>query len=463
MLAAKNTLALICTLALLGFSAAITEAAESRDTTPGPDPLEIELEKSGFLARFGYSFSQSPGTDGSLEEYILEALRGNQRLRSRYSDFLAANEMISQAKSLPDPKLGYTEYLKPVETRVGPQEKAFSLSQSFPWFGSLSLRGDVKREKAEALRSLVNNTALEIAAEVKKAYYDIGYLERSIEITQQHVRLMTQWEDIARARYSAGSGQYTDVIKAQVELGILSNRRDELLDQRRPLVAVMNALLDRPSVTPVIVAGMPATAEHDLDIADLAGRMKAQNPLLSVWDHRVQEYLNTDRLAKKQGYPSFTVGLNYILTGEARMDGVADSGENALMASVAVTLPIWRGKIDSASRAAVNQYQGALSSKRELTNKLVASLERSHFRYRDARRKTALYQTALLPKGHQSLDATRTAYEAGNSSFLDLLDAEKLVLEFELSLARARFDVLIQESVIEVLVAGPITPREIKE
>ena len=60
------------------------------------------------------------------------------------------------------------------------------------------------------------------------------------------------------------------------------------------------------------------------------------------------------------------------------------------------------------------------------------------------------------------LGATRSAYEAGDSSFLDLVDAQRLVLEFELSQARSRFNMLIQESVIEELIAGPITaPAEV--
>ncbi|MBU8869359.1 MAG: TolC family protein [Gemmatimonadales bacterium] len=463
MLVVRKFLLPVGTLPMLFMLFSASGATEVPRPESAWDPLEIELDNSGFLESFGFFFNQSPAADGSLEGYIHEAFRRNQMLRSRYSDYAAAKEMISQVTSLPEPRLGYTEYLQPVETRVGPQKRAISLSQSFPWFGSLSLRGDVKKEKAEAVRSLIYSAALEIVAEVKKAYYDIGYLEQAIKITEQHVRLRTQWEAVARARYSAGSGQYTDVIKAQVEWGILSDRLAELQDQRRTLAAVMNALLDRPPVTPVVVTGRPAAAELNLDLADLAARMKARNPLLSAWDHRAREFLFSDRLAGRQGYPSFTLGLNYILTGPARMDGVPDSGEDAVMASLAVTLPIWRGKYNSASRTAVHQYQAALSSKRELTNNLVASLERSHFRYRGARRKRELYQTALLPKGQQSLDATRAAYEAGNSSFLDLVDAERLVLEFELSLARAQFDVLIQESVLEHLVAGPLTQFEIKD
>ncbi len=142
------------------------------------------------------------------------------------------------------------------------------------------------------------------------------------------------------------------------------------------------------------------------------------------------------------------------MTGAAAMDGVDGSGDDALMATVGFTLPIWRGKYDAGSREALNRYAQAVSSKQEVANSLGLDLERAHYQYRDAGRKSALYRTSLLPKGRQSLEAIRNAYEAGNSSFLDLVDAQRLVLEFELSLALAETNLLVQESVIEMLVAG---------
>jgi len=154
------------------------------------------------------------------------------------------------------------------------------------------------------------------------------------------------------------------------------------------------------------------------------------------------------------------LGVNYIQTGDARMDGVAGSGTDAFMGTLAVTIPIWRGKYDAGSQVAISQYGAALSGKREMINDLNTALERAHFRYRDAWRKMALYESALLPKGRQSLGATRTAYEAGSSSFLDLVDAERIVLEFELSQVRAEFDVLIQESILEKIVAGPLGSQD---
>ena len=62
------------------------------------------------------------------------------------------------------------------------------------------------------------------------------------------------------------------------------------------------------------------------------------------------------------------------------------------------------------------------------------------YQFRDAGRKIDLYRDTLLPKASQSLKATEAAYRAGKGSFIDLVDAERIILEFELSYERALTD-----------------------
>ncbi len=434
--------------------------ASEPSSGPPSDALIWELENSEFLRPFGISLAETLLVTGDLDEVIGRAIVRNPSLRSSFSEYQTINESIAQSTGLPDPKLGYTEYLQPVETRVGPQRRSFSLSQTFPWFGSLSAKGDVTRENAAAARSHFFSATLDIISEVKIAYYDLGYLEQALRITRNHIAIMTQLEDVSRARYSAGSGRYADILKAQVELGLLRDRLASLEDQRRPLGAVLNGLLNSSPSTVVSLGPMPALTDSVLDLKDLAERMQTRNPLLEAWDHRAQSSLNAEKLASKQGLPNFSLGVNYILTGEARMAGVSDSGQDALMASLAVTVPLWRGKYEAAERVAVSKYQGALSSRRELLNNLTTALERTHFAYRDALRKKDLYGGTLLPKSRQSLVANRAAYQAGNGSFLDVMDSQRLVLEFELTRVRAEFDALAQEAMLEKLTASPIArPR----
>ena len=437
-------------------------AVQAGDQSNGSDEsFETLLVNSPVIQRFGYplDFSADGLVGRDVESHVEYALKNNQKLQAAFNNYRAVNETVAKVSSLPDMQLGYVEYFKPVETRVGPQRRALSISQSFPWFGTLSRGGEVNREKALAARADFDVAILEVIAGTKTAYHEFAYLAKAIEVTGQHIRLLTQWEDVARARYSSGSGAYADVIKAQVELGVLLDRFAEMEDQRRPLAADLNSMLNRASTTPLDIAHNPAIGIPLFDQTELTNRMLADNPSLLAWDHQAQSSLNAEKFAGKQGSPRFSLGLNYIFTDEARSAGVPDSGNDALMASFGLSLPIWRGKYDSASREAVSRYHTALASRGENTNTLQASLERALFRFRNAARKVELYRTTLIPKGRQSLGALRASYEAGESRFLDLVDAERLLLEFELSKIRGGADVLIQEAALERIVGGPLNPR----
>ena len=447
---------LVMAAVLLAVVPGVVPAAEESAQSGGS--FESLLSDSPVIRRFGYSldFTQKAPVGRDVESHVEYALKNNQKLRAAFSNYQAVNETVEKVSSLPDMQLGYVEYFKPVETRVGPQRRAVSISQSFPWFGTLGRGGDVNREKALAARENFDNVILEIITGTKTAYHEFAYLARAIEVTEQHIRLLTQWEDVARARYGSGNGPYADVIKAQVELGVLLDRLAEFEDQRRPLAADLNSLMNRAPTTPLEMA-----SESDIEIplfdeTELTNRMLADNPSLLAWDHQAQSSLRAEEFAGKQGSPRFSLGLNYIFTDEARSPGVPDSGNDALMASFGLSLPIWRGKYDSASREAVSRYHTARAFRGENMNTLQASLERTLFRFRNAARKVDLYRTTLIPKGRQSLGALRASYEAGESGFLDLVDAERLLLEFELSKIRAGSDVLIQEAALERIVAGPL-------
>ena len=47
------------------------------------------------------------------------------------------------AGALPDLKIAWGEMIVPVETRVGPQQNIFSVSQKLPFPGKLSLQEDI--------------------------------------------------------------------------------------------------------------------------------------------------------------------------------------------------------------------------------------------------------------------------------------------------------------------------------
>ena len=58
-------------------------------------------------------------------------------------------------------------------------------------------------------------------------------------------------------------------------------------------------------------------------------------------------------VAGLEGRPDFTVGLDYIVTDEAMDSSIAESGDDPILLSFGITLPIWREKYDAGVREAL--------------------------------------------------------------------------------------------------------------
>lgn len=400
--------------------------------------------------------------ESKLGDYLLYAALNNPGLRAAFNRWKAALEEVPQVATLPDPKFTYGYYIQEVETRVGPQDQRFALAQMFPWFGKLKLRGDVAWEAAQGARQRYEGAKLRLFFRVQNAYFEYYYLGRAIDTVRANLELMEYLEGVARTAYEAGEAQHADVIRAQVELGKLDDRLRSLQDLREPVVARLNAALNR---APDAEVPQPTRAP-DVRIRpgdeQVLRWFRRSNPELKALRHQIARAEHAVALAGKQYYPDVTLGVNLIDTDEALMPGVEDSGKDPLVATVSVNLPIWWQKYRAGEREALSRRRAAVHQRRERENALSAEIEMVLFKLRDAARKIDLFRDTLVPKARQSLRSTETAYRAGDATFLDLIDAERVLLEFQLSFERALADHAQRLSELEMLVGRdvPTTGRQ---
>ena len=125
-----------------------------------------------------------------LTEYLVEAARSNEDLFAAFYTWKAALMRETSVSSLPDPRFSFAWFIQPVETRTGPQEFKFGLSQTLPWFGKLSLKGEQALRDADIKKARFDDLKLKIFAQVKKTYYDYAYLAQAIRITKENIKLM---------------------------------------------------------------------------------------------------------------------------------------------------------------------------------------------------------------------------------------------------------------------------------
>ena len=376
----------------------------------------------------------------ALDEFRLYAAAHNPGLRALYQRWQAQAERAPQVRALPEPRFTYTEYLRSVETRTGPQERSFALNQAFPWFGKLSLRGSIEEKKAAAAWQRFLGAQLALDHQLRATYADYFYLGRSVAVTRENLELLSRLEGVARGKFAAGAENHPDLIRLQVEIGRLEDRLKTLLDMKRPLQAKLNALLSRPAETEIAWPTELSEDEFELDGEQLARLLEEHNPeLVALQDEIDSSDLKRD-LAAKEYFPDVSLGIQTIATDSAVMPNTRDSGEDPWMVSFSVELPLWFSKYRAGEREAEANSFATRQKRNDATNRLVSEVELALYELRDAKRRAELYADTLTRKAEEALASTEASFQADSSDFLDLIDAERVLLEFQLSRERARAD-----------------------
>jgi outer membrane protein TolC len=369
------------------------------------------------------------GTDPVLDDYLAYAASQSPALKASFYRWKSLVEKSDYTGSLPDPTLSYGYFVESVETRVGPQVQRLSLRQAFPWFGTLGAKKDASTEAAWSAYEKFESEKLRLFYQIKAAYYDYYFLGRNLAIARENFELLTFWEAVASAKYRVALTQHTDVIKAQVELGKLEDQILSLEDMLEPAATRLRMILDLPDSVDVPLPTEIYVEEVSVDGDSVLTLALRNNPDLKSAARLIEKENAERRLAGKMSWPNFSVGLDFIDTGPALDPTKARKRE-----------------AEARHRAAQYEYSDARNHLETFTEKVV-------FEYEDALRKTRLYRDGLVPKAEQALNSSYTAYQAGEMDFLNVLDAQRQLLDFQLMFEQARADLAVHRAEIEMITA----------
>jgi outer membrane protein, heavy metal efflux system len=393
--------------------------------------------------------------DADLDAYVRIGLEHSASLRAAFEEWRAATERAALAATLPDPRLNFVEFIEEVQTRTGPQERRIGISQGFPWPGKLQAKSAVAAHEAEALWYGVESERLRVIAAIEVAYYDYAFLARELDTTHRLIELLYGLEPVVQSRVRAGAGQ-SSLLKLQVEVGRLEDHLASL-ERRRPvlsaqLAAAMTLKSASRQVLPMPILVEPASATIDVQQSfELAHN---NNPELRAHAERMRAARKSEDLLAFQRRPEFSVGIDYIQTGDALNPATPGSGDDPVSVGFSMTLPIWSSSYTAADRQARAQFQAASQRFTAAETRIQANLEEQAYQVEDAARRIALYRDALIPRATEALDLTLASYRTGAASVLDLIDSERALLEFELSFWRACRESLQSQARLKALIGG---------
>ncbi len=368
----------------------------------------------------------------------------------------ASKERVPQVSSLDDPVLGFTYFAEPVQTRVGEKQAAFMASQKVPFYGKLRLKGEVAESEARIFGEKYRTNERDIIAKAKSAFYELCWVNKSININEENKELLRRFVKIAEIKYATGRATQQDVLKAQVELSKIVNELITLEQLRETAIARINTLLNRQPDTPLGTPEEIDITELTVSLEDLYQEAKEISPGLSIFKYRIERDKASYKLAKKQYFPDFTFGLNYTLIGDlpsSVLSSPIGESRDSYTGTLSVNIPIFqKRKYDAGVREASARLKSSEKAYRNMENMTLFGVKDLHFKVQTAERLIKLYRDSIIPQAEQSLKAAEIGYQAGQVDFLNLIDSQRVLLDFRLAYYRSVADFGVNISELERIV-----------
>ncbi len=445
------------------------------------------------------------GSD-ELRQYLVEASENTPELKAKYLEWEALLERVPQVTSLEDPMLTYTQFLESDQRKYG-----LRLEQKFPWFGTLRARGDKALAEADAALSRFYAARNEVFAAVKRAYFVYWALGESIKITEEQAGIVSNVEELVKSRYGLGLASQSELFRVEIEKDKLEDMRKGLEQSRGSLSARLAVALGRDVGDEL---PWPQTADFPPALpaeADVLNSVRGANPGVASLQHMVESWEKEVVLAKKKGYPDFSVEFGYddmkdmksyekrmnaalasesarMFAQDAPVNGVGPTVGNIaysaaqdfylrtpgdvrddVMVSLRVSVPIWRNRIKAGVTEAQLMKESAQHDKHRLELALQSGAKEAMFAIQDAQRRYVLYKESLVTKEFKSYESLLSEYGAQvdtepgtgiGADFMDIQNSIKALLEFQLEQVRAARDWQVAAADLEMLMGGPWAAAE---
>jgi outer membrane protein TolC len=364
----------------------------------------------------------------TLEEYFQIAAENNPELKAKFKRAEAAMEIIPQVSSLQDPTFSFGYFISPVETRVGPQRAKFSLTQMFPWFGTLKAQGNVAAINAEAQFQEFIDAKNKLYFKVAAAYYPLLELYEIKALEEENKIILESLKAISNVKFENGKGTMVDLLRVDMMIDEVKTNLNILENQKKPIKTRFNNLLNRdPNDSIAIPSEIPTPQVYSFEESD---SLFAGHPLMEQLDLQIKASEAKVLAIKKQGLPKIGVGLDYVIVGERTDMALPDNGKDVLMPMVTMSIPIFRKKYKAATKEALLMRDAYQFQKESLDNQFTSQLEEALFKLEQQTDLIDLYEKQT-ERTEQSMRLILSSYQNTGEDFEEVLRMQQQLLKYQ--------------------------------
>ncbi|MBI2756725.1 MAG: TolC family protein [Chloroflexi bacterium] len=362
------------------------------------------------------------------QEVLRRAFLANGDLEASYFEWKAAVQRVEIASAYPNSNLefGYS-YMFSAEKMKAFDRQTFSLgfdpSMNFLIPTKVRQQGRVALDDARAAGERFRAAKFDTQRRVLSLWAELRMLESRRQVQHEQVRLNRLSIDAVRARAQAG-GVQRDLLRAEASLRTQENGLRNTESELSATRAILNGLLVRDPAVAIDTTGDSARTIAATDDQILAAAVEL-NPEIAAIARQTEGRADALELARMQWIPD--INPSFMFTGNV---------SQALGATV--MLPTTIARIRGGIREAEAMLRAGEAMLRQTRTDRAATLVATLVALRNNERQAALFEGSLVPLAERVLQNTRQAYAAGTAMYIDLLDAQGIVLDTRLVAIEAR-------------------------
>lgn len=402
------------------------------------------------------------GGEHELDEYVQQAVAQNPQIQAKRKRVEAMAQRVPQAASLKDPTIattGYPFYPHVQQTAGGRMTVEAEVSQEVPWFGKLRTQACAAEAEVDMARADLLAAELEVVEQVKRAYYELYYVQRASDITEESRRLAVDFSRIAETKYKAAQVSQQDLLRAELEVSNVDTQLVRLRQELQSAQARLARLLHVSPDTPVRATRELPGAQLPKDLERLYARAIAARPELHSQLAAIRRDRHQTDFARLQYFPdvTFSAGWGEMTTNKA-LSPVADGIDNYTVGMMA-NIPIYYNRLSAGVREAEAKSVASAREYDTLRDRTQEDVKDLFAQATSQAELLRLFRDDILPKAEQTLEVSVSAYEAGRIDFLQLIDNWQQLLKYRLMSERLEAQLRQTLAALERLVGGDL-PNE---
>ena len=385
----------------------------------------------------------------TLEDAVEIAINNNPLIKSKKHNIGSSEGRVRQAGLLPNPEIEFfTQEMPTNNIGFDQSQNSVALFQKLETGGKRKLRVKAAEKEKRVMEMDLQSTIANITAKVKKSFFNVLTTHEELKFAEEALEITKSLMSISNQRFEIGDIARIDVLKAEIELSNakmrVQNTERKYLNSAKILQTVMGVPdIDLNNLFPISTADTPS-----LNLDNLNDLLLNNHPALKARKKVVDLSVIKITEAKRMAIPDINATVGY--------KRLSATDVNTIQAGIEFPLPIFnrnQGKIIEA-RALSHKAKDDVEIVR---NQLLLQLSNAFSLYTSTREQVRFFTYTIIPQSEESLKIARQGYKQGEFDYLEVLDAQRTLVNTKISYLKILNELFFSITEIEKFVGVKIS------